>query len=130
MNKRPDKPTKYTPELFTRLCDEIAEGKSLRQACLPDDMPDRACVRRWMIADPELATQYTRAREERAELYADEIMEIADNAQDPQIAKLQVDARKWIASKMLPKVYGDKTHTDITSNGNTIAVAPIKWADE
>jgi len=27
-------------------------------------------------------------------------------------------------------VYGDKTHTDITSNGNTIAVAPIKWADE
>jgi hypothetical protein len=127
MSKRP---TKYTPELFERICDEIADGKSLRQVCSPDDMPDRGVVRKWMIANPELHTQYTRAREDRAELFADEIMEIADNSTDPQMARVQVDARKWIASKMLPKVYGDKTHTDITSNGNTIAVAPIKWADE
>jgi hypothetical protein len=41
---------------------------------------------------------------------------------------LQVDARKWFASKVAPKKYGDKT--DITSNGNTIAVAPIAWSDE
>jgi hypothetical protein len=32
---------------------------------------------------------------------------------------------------LLDRAYGkSKTHTDITSNGNTIAVAPIKWADE
>jgi hypothetical protein len=122
------KPTKYTPELFERVCEGIAEGNSLRKVCSAPDMPDRACVRRWMIANPELAIQYARAKEERAEVFADEIMEIADNATDPQVARLQVDARKWIASKMLPRIYGDKV--DVTSNGNTIAVAPIKWADE
>jgi hypothetical protein len=32
---------------------------------------------------------------------------------------------------LLDRTYGkSKNHTDITSNGNTIAVAPIKWADE
>jgi len=37
-----------------------------------------------------------------------EVLEIADTTDDPQKARLQVDARKWIASKLLPKVYGDK----------------------
>jgi hypothetical protein len=33
--------------------------------------------------------------------------------------------------ELLDRAYGrSKMHTDITSNGNTIAVAPIKWADE
>jgi hypothetical protein len=32
---------------------------------------------------------------------------------------------------LLDRAYGkSKGHTDITSNGETIAVAPVKWADE
>ena len=41
---------------------------------------------------------------------ADEIVEIADNAtpQDAHVARLKVDARKWVAAKLLPKKYGDR----------------------
>lgn len=39
------------------------------------------------------------------------------------------DAR--CAEILLDRAYGkSKTHTDITSNGETIVVAPVKWADE
>jgi hypothetical protein len=41
---------------------------------------------------------------------ADEIVEIADNAtpQDAHVARLKVDARKWVAAKLLPRKYGDR----------------------
>jgi hypothetical protein len=86
---------------------------------------------------PAFTEQYARAREAQAELYADEIVDIADDDRNDygfkesedgtgksgiaiimpdnvQRSKLRVDARKWVASKLLPKKYGDKiqaTHT-------------------
>lgn len=82
--------------------------------------------------------QYARAREEQAEFYAESIIEIADeevtmvkrskhthgaspedDTEDNDIEvvfdsaavarnRLRVDARKWYASKLAPKKYGDK----------------------
>jgi hypothetical protein len=35
------------------------------------------------------------------------------------------------AQELLDRGFGkSKSNVDLTSNGNTIAVAPIKWADE
>jgi hypothetical protein len=87
----------------------------------------------WLRKYPDFAEHYARAREQQAEKYASEIIEIADETPtcavpDPdggvsvrvdaagiQRNKLRVDARKWIACKLLPKVYGDKTA--ITGDG-------------
>ena len=52
---------------------------------------------------------YARAREDRADVLADEIVAIADSAEDPNKGRLQVDARKWAAAKLNAKRYGDKT---------------------
>ena len=42
------------------------------------------------------------------DFYAEDVVEIADNEPDPVKARVRVDARKWIASKLLPKKYGDR----------------------
>lgn len=76
------------------------------------------------LSRPEHIEKYARAREAQADRHADEILRIADDgASDTYIdehgnertdqevvarSKLRVDARKWLASKMKPKVYGDK----------------------
>jgi hypothetical protein len=65
------------------------------------------------ISHPEFVEQYTRAREIQAEYFADEICDIFDNPPDVtsdhvQHARLRMDARKWLMSKMLPKKYGDR----------------------
>jgi hypothetical protein len=102
----------YSPEQVAtakeRVCKEIADGKSLRAICAADDMPSVETVRVWLIDDGEFSVQYARAREEQADYYADEIIDIADAAKDANLARLQIDARKWKASKLQPKKYGDK----------------------
>jgi hypothetical protein len=58
----------------------------------------------------------TRAREERADLLAREILEIADapckDAVEVQRARNRIDTRKWLASKVAPRKYGDRVERD------------------
>lgn len=71
-------------------------------------MPARRTVLTWMASDTNFCTSIARAREEQAEHLAEEIVTIADTCTDPHKARLQIDARKWYASKLAPKKYGDK----------------------
>jgi hypothetical protein len=111
--------------------EDIASGSSLRSAC--EFVGYKASTfLDWVAEDPQLAEQYARARTLQAEHYADEIVRIADSAIDAQKARLQVDARKWVAAKLLPKKYGDKL--DVTSGGEklptvTINVPPLPDAN-
>lgn len=100
----------FTPEIAETICRRIAEGESLRAICEDEGFPSAETVRRWLASDEheEFRVQYARAREDQADFYADEIIEIADKAEDAAKARLQVDARKWKASKLAPKKYGDK----------------------
>ena len=95
---------------FNTVCARIADGMSLRDACDYNDVPDRHTINRWLNEDSGnvLCLQYARARDAQADLYADEIIAIADTEPDPSKARNRVDARKWVASKLKPKRYGDK----------------------
>lgn len=85
----------------------------------------------WLNGNEERLQAYTRARERQADFLADEIIEISNDStgdkktiykdgalievEDKEFAsrsKLKVDARKWIASKLKPKKYGDKIEVD------------------
>lgn len=108
------KPTSFTPVLAERICQLIASGKSLRDACKEEGMPGESTVRLWVIKDYEgFAAQYARAREEQAEHFAEDLISIADDMSIPSDQKrIMVDARKWTASKILPKRYGDKVEVE------------------
>ena len=111
------RPSKYTAKIGDEICERISEGESLRRICLTPSMPNKATVFRWLASDPVFRDQYARARECQADVLADEIIDIADGKRaqyeggeaDVQRDRLAVDARKWVASKLKAKVYGDKT---------------------
>ena len=105
---RPGRPTLYTDEIAEAICQGIADGKSLRTVCEDENLPSRETVRRWLRDNESFRGQYARAREEQADYYADDIVEIADTESDPQKARVRIDARKWTASKLKPKKYGDR----------------------
>lgn len=74
-------------------------------------MPCYETVCRWLRKgeNEEFSEMYARAREDQADNMADQIVEISDNEEeDPQRSRLKIDARKWVASKLKPKRYGDK----------------------
>lgn len=111
---------KFSQEIFDEICERIAEGESLRKICKDNKMPALVNVWRWLNDNEALSKQYARAREEQAEYYADEITEICDaempmdafgkiDAGAVNQARLKIDARKWIASKLKPKKFGDYT---------------------
>lgn len=101
----------FTQELADTICERLSDGESLRAICSEQGMPRKATVFRWLAEDKAFCDQYARAREEQAEGLADEIVSISDGGgedSDVQRDRLRVDARKWVASKLKPKKYGDK----------------------
>lgn len=117
----------YSRDVADAICAAIADGQSLREICSQEKMPDKATVFRWLEANEAFRDQYARAREIQADTLFDEILEISDNSKNDwmerrgqddagwqangehiQRARLRVDARKWMAGKLRPKVYGEK----------------------
>jgi hypothetical protein len=123
------RPSIYTQELADRICERLASGESLRAICLDDGMPDGKTVRNWLSDKPDFVLQYARAREDQAEAHADRIIEIADDADiDPHHKRIMVDARKWVASKLKPKRYGDKL--DLEHKGEVgLTVNVLRFTD-
>jgi hypothetical protein len=90
-------------------------------------MPALSTIFKWLSEQQAFSEQYARAREEQAETLADEIVAIADevgtrvlvndDGDEVMVAfdatavarnRLRVEARKWVASKLKPKKYGDR----------------------
>jgi hypothetical protein len=107
--------TSYSPELCGIICDELIAGRSLREICREPKMPHLSTVRRWVLKYPDFYELYTKARQSQADTLAEDILEIADSGAgegDTMVAvnraRLQVDARKWLAARMGPKRWGGK----------------------
>jgi hypothetical protein len=103
------RPSRYSAELADAICNHIAGGRSLRSFCQADGAPNKTTVLRWLQKDEEFARKYALARDLQADMLADEVIDIADQAEDANIGRLKIDARKWTAAKFAPKKYGDKT---------------------
>lgn len=122
--KRKGRPTDYTKDMADKICEKISGGLSLRAICAEAGMPARGTVYRWLIENADFQDQYTRARDKQADYFAEEIIEIADSVEAESAsvakAKLQIDARKWAASKIAPKKYGDKQELDVKSSDGSM----------
>jgi hypothetical protein len=128
-------------EAITLILDRIYHGESVRSILVDsnkdkDALPSRKLFNEWLNDTDGLSDQYVRACNSRADAIFDEIIEIADDkSQDEMVtdkgfvvmnsefvarSRLKIDARKWIASKLNPKKYGEKM--DVTSAGEKIPV--------
>lgn len=131
------RPTKYDPIIADNICEQIATtSKSMKTIC-NDLVVPVGTVLGWLGKEKQFQENYARAKDQQADLLAEEVLEIADdgtndymtivkgdvsyNVEDREVvsrSKLRVEARKWIASKLKPKKYGDKL--DVTSDGEKL----------
>jgi hypothetical protein len=141
------RPSEYSEDIADLICERIADGKSLRAICLDDDMPSRATVFRWLAANKGFETKYAHAREEQADIHAEGIVDISDEIEVEATYKgeavvlelsaaavarnrLRVDARKWYASKLAPKKFGDFKAVELTGANGGPVVIQATAADE
>ena len=150
-NRDATRPVRFSPEVGDRVCMRIAEGRSIRQACLGDGLPTMRTFMRWLatadVADPDrpadepgpyeaLRQHYARAREMRADARFEELDHVLYLARtgkmDAQTARVHLDAIKWQTGKEAPKKYGEK----LTLSGdkdNPLQVqnsSPLELSDE
>ena len=119
LTRKSGRPSTYTEAIATALCDRLAAGESLRAICRDADMPGRQTVADWLTRDADFFDRYTRARMVGLDDMADELLEIADSAgtgdgpaarasAEVQRAKLRIDTRRWLLSKLAPQRYGER----------------------
>lgn len=139
------RPTKYSNELADRICELIStSNKGLHSICKENEgFPKFSTIFKWLgEADKQyFIDNYARAREAQADFLKDEMFEIADDVSRDTIitvkgeivtelpntewisrSKLRVDTRKWVASKLAPKKYGDKQSIDLDLSDETIEI--------
>ena len=136
--KRPrGRPSIYSPELADIILDRLRSGETLNAICRDDGMPAHSTVSNWATTNVEgFFDRYSRAREAGWHVIAEQIIDISDDSsadlrkgEDGKIfadqelvgrARLRVDSRKWLLSKMLPKIYGDKVEVNATLTLETL----------
>ena len=114
---------------FTQMvCDRMSTGETLRAICRRLGRPTTT-VWKALHRTPEERERCARAREAQAHALAESVIEIADDGSNDTYvdeagnvrvnhehiarSKLRVDARKWLASKVLPRVYGDGNKANV-----------------
>ena len=118
LGKAPKVARLYKPRVVTKICDLLVKGESTNKICKRKGMPSRVTLGKWLVKYPDFAEKYLQAKQIQTYFNVDDIKELADDCDGSSSAavakaKLQVDARKWEASKMVPKIYGDKASLNI-----------------
>ncbi len=115
---------RYNGEIAVRICERIATSPvAMIHICEDPDMPSTSTLFRWLKDHPEFRDMYVLAKEMQVELLLEQCLEIVDDDYRDLIEtkdgrtlintavlrrhKMQIDFRKWLASKLLPRKYGN-----------------------
>jgi len=93
-------PVKYSDATIERICEQLAEGKSLVVICQAEGMPSRTAVHNWMAGSDDLAARIMHAREVGFHLRAERAVVAAKTAACPLKGRLAFDAERWYLGKL------------------------------
>ena len=120
------KRNEYSEEIAKEICEEISSTpKGLNELCRENPhWPDRRDIYRWALNYPSFYAMYARAKFLQVEwLVEDAIIRAKDGAEDTYIdekgkkkcntewvqrSRLVIDTIKWYASKLAPRIYGER----------------------
>lgn len=126
----------YDPKIvWPQVLEAIANGAALSTAIkCANPPPSYAWAKGQLRNNPDLKLAYQQAVEDRADRLAEELMEIADTPMPEgldgpgrsawvQQMRLRIDVRKWAASKLKPKTYGERLDLSVTHESISISGA-------
>lgn len=120
------RPTDYTPALAEEICNAVAcASKGVKKLCEDNKhWPSSFTVFNWLRNNEEFSHQYARAKMVQIAILVDEMLDIAADADDVNRARLEIDTRKWLACKLVPKVYGNKIDATVE-----VGLSHADWLD-
>lgn len=134
-------------KIKTAICERIANGEPLKPICREEGMPSFHTIYNWIDKDAKFAARMEKAREMGADAIADGILEIADDARNDwverldneqvpigyqlngdhvQRSKLRIETRLKLLAKWHPKKYGDKLELGGSVEGFALVINPAR----
>ncbi len=129
-------PVRFSEDLAREICIAISNSTlGIRDLCkMHSHWPNANTIMEWKIMHPSFGELYARAKQSQVEILVDEIVQIADDTTHDTLTKtnkdgdeyyvpnseyinrsrIRIDTRKWLASKLIPKLYGDKIQVEKT----------------
>ncbi len=114
----------YTSETGDKIIELMASGASLRDIAEQPGMPAVTTISDWgnkaKYSDPDFVERYARARDVGCHAQFEQLRDLenrllAKNSDlNPHAARVAIDTIKWRLSKMLPGVYGDRSHLEVS----------------
>lgn len=116
------------------VCAHIAEGMTIGR--LAEFLEcSRPLLSFWINQTEERKEAVLRARRLKAEKLAEDALEIADNVDETTIggvnkARLQVETRKWMASKLDPEGYGEQKQAQVNISIGDLHLQALKQSNK
>jgi hypothetical protein len=112
---------------YLPICQRIADGETLADIAREYEM-SRSVIQQWFGRDPDRREALRRARVLAAASLADQALSIADQAESEnvQVAKLRIETRRWLASRMDPEQYGDRPTNAVQINIGTLHLDALR----
>jgi len=110
------------PDFWEKIFKVISAGEPTKSVARHYSMPLNKMLS-YIKQDQALSGRYEDARSARAMFHAERIEKIANDVEtgdlDANAARVSLDARKFLASRLDPHIWGDKQRIDITTNDVT-----------
>ena len=120
-------------EDYLCIFDEISEGRSLRSALSKKGCGCSAFYS-GLQHSKELTEQYARARANQAESSFEAILNAVNRVEsgqlEPNAGRVVIDTYKWIAARLKPTVYAEKTSLLGNVDGSTPTEITVRWASK
>lgn len=150
--RRVGRPSSYTDRVGNYICQELMKGRTITKICKEEGMPHITTVFNWLnklngAFNEDFLKSYVQAREFQAEIFADQIKDIADDGSNDTYtitnsktgkteafvahdhikrSVLRVEARKWLAAHLLPRKFSDKVQVTGAEGKDLIPPAPTQ----
>jgi hypothetical protein len=147
------RPVVWTPEARQEAIDKILARIATSRDSIAtitegdESLPSETTFFKWKREDAVLAQDYAHAKEDQADLIAEEMLDIADDSRNdwmkkkqgdevidvpnPEVinrSRLRIDTRKWVMGKLRPKKYGELLRQEITGkDGGAVQIQLTKY---
>ena len=122
------RPTIYSDTVANQIVTRMINGESMVSICRDENMPGRSTVYEWLDVNPDFRARCARAREGLADYLVDQIEQMANDTDEEnyQSMKVKISTAQWRAMKMAPRIYGERSRTEITgADGGPVAFAAV-----
>jgi len=112
---------------------KIAEGKSVRN-CIAELNCSAWMFYEGIKNNTKIGEQYAHARKLQAEASFEHILSLADKVEsgliEPNAARVAIDTYKWVAARLHPQVYQERTSLLGNVGDNTPTEITVRWASK